>query len=59
MYIYIYIYIYICIYIYIYICIYIKYISQSFLHAFVVLCYLPKLERNMALVFSAYFLYTY
>ena len=40
-----------------YICISI-YIS-SFLHAFVVLCNLPKLKRGKALVFNADFLYTF
>ena len=39
-----------------------KYINMyilSFLNAFVVLCYLPKLKRGMELVFSAGFLYTF
>ena len=42
---------------YIYLNIYI-YIS-CFWHAFVLLCYLPKLKKGMELVFSAYFLYTF
>ena len=40
-------------------CIYVNIYSWSFLHEFVVLCYLPKLKRGIAVVFNAGLLYTF
>ena len=58
--IYIYIiYIYIHIHVYTACCIYVNIYIWSFLHAFFVLCYLPKLKRGIVVVFSAGFLYAF